>query len=252
MKVYYNELDAPTAGWLSNIIKAGHLKGDFVDGRDIRTVTGADLADYGRAHFFAGIGGWELALSIAGWPPDWEVWTGSCPCQPFSLAGKQKQTADERDLWPDFFRLISERRPSAVFGEQVDNKHGRKWLARLRADLEGIGYAVGDASLNSAGVGAFQVRQRLYWVADAAGERGRRRSEMAQPGGAKLGGSSKNLLLGPRPDHRGSSSALAVSDVCSPSHGIPARVGRLRGYGNAIDPEVAAGFVKAFLSAVPA
>ena len=246
---FYNEIDPFAAQWLRNLGAANHITPGVVDERSIKDLTGADLAGVRRAHFFAGIGGWDLALRLAGWPDDAEVWTGSCPCQPYSLAGKQKRTADERDLWPDFFRLISERRPSTILGEQVDNTHGREWLTRLRSDLEGIGYAVGDASLNSAGVGAFQVRQRLYWVADTAGAGRCGGATVAQPGGAELGGPGPHLLPGPRPDHRGGSSTLAVSDVCSPSYGIPGRVGRLRGYGNAIDPEVAAGFVGAYMSA---
>lgn len=249
MSVYYNEFNTATAKWLHNLCRTRAINYGTVDGRDIRKIKHEELARYWRVHFFAGIGGWDLALDLAGWPKDREVWTGSCPCQPFSMAGKKRGYADERDLWPYLFRLISERRPTTVFGEQVDNKYGREWLSRLRSDLEGIGYAVGDASVNSAGVGAFQVRQRLYWVAntESPGRCGGVPVEEAR--GTESGGSGKNLLFGSRPDHRGSSSTLAVGDVCAPSNGIPARMGRLRGYGNAIDPEVAAMFIRAFMEA---
>ncbi len=106
-------------------------------------------------------------------PEDRLVWTGSCPCQPFSCAGKQKGTQDERHLWPEFRRLITECHPPIIFGEQVASKLGREWLAGVRADLEALGYAVGAADLCAAGATAPHLRQRLYWVADAnGGQRG--------------------------------------------------------------------------------
>ena len=163
---YYNEFESFPAQWLRNLGAAGQIPKGVVDERSIRDVRGADLAGFRQAHFFAGIGGWPLALRLAGWPDDEEVWTGSCPCQPFSTAGKRGGTADSRHLWPDFFRLIAERKPTVVFGEQVASKAGRAWLAGVRSDLEALGYAVGSADLCAAGVGAPHIRQRLFWVAD--------------------------------------------------------------------------------------
>ncbi len=93
------------------------------------------------------------------------VWTGSCPCQPFSCAGKGLGTADERHLWPEFKRLIDQCRPPIVFGEQVASAAGRLWLAGVRTDLERMGYAVGASDICAAGIGAPHIRQRLYWVA---------------------------------------------------------------------------------------
>ena len=169
MKTYYNEFDKNAAEWLRNLGAAGEISQGEVDERSIKAVAGADLAGFRRAHFFAGIGGWDLALRLAGWPEDKEAWTGSCPCQPYSSAGKQKGDADERNLWPDFFRLIAERRPQYVFGEQVASaiKHG--WIDRVQADLEGIGYSVGYAVLGAHSVGANHIRQRLYWGAALEG-----------------------------------------------------------------------------------
>jgi DNA (cytosine-5)-methyltransferase 1 len=144
----------------------GHLQGEV----RCEDITDPLWHDGGRrTHFFCGIGGWELALNMAGWPADRPVWTGSCPCQPFSSAGKRRGTDDERHLWPAFFSLIAEHRPATVFGEQVAGRAGLEWLARVRADLEGIGYAVGAADLCAACVGAPHIRQRLFWVADAQG-----------------------------------------------------------------------------------
>ncbi|WP_148294198.1 DNA cytosine methyltransferase, partial [Azospirillum sp. B506] len=143
MAVYYNEFDPFAAQWLRNLIDAGLIPAGDVDERSILDVRSADLAGYTQCHFFVGIGGWPLALRLAGWPDDRPVWTGSCPCQPLSSAGKRKGHADERHLWPAFFGLIAECRPATVSGEQVASKDGREWFAAVRADLETLGYAVG-------------------------------------------------------------------------------------------------------------
>lgn len=124
MSAYYNEIDPFAAQWLRELIKAGHIAPGEVDTRSIENVAADDLAGFTQCHFFAGIGTWSYALRCAGWPDDRPVWTGSCPCQPFSAAGKRKGTADERHLWPSFFRLISQCRPDVIFGEQVAALHG--------------------------------------------------------------------------------------------------------------------------------
>lgn len=165
---YYNEIDQFAADWLRSLIAAGHIAPGEVDTRSIADVQPEDVKGFTQAHFFAGIAGWSYALRLAGWPDDVPVWTGSCPCQPFSTAGKKRGTEDERHLWPQFARLIAECNPPTVFGEQVASKAGRTWLSGVRADLEAMGYAVGAADLCAAGVGAPHIRQRLWWVADAA------------------------------------------------------------------------------------
>jgi DNA (cytosine-5)-methyltransferase 1 len=167
MSVYYNEFEPFAAQWLRELMADGLIAQGEVDERSILDVRPADLRGYDQCHFFAGIGGWSYALRLAGWPDDRPVWTGSCPCQPLSSAGKQKGHADERHIWPAFYELIAECRPSTVFGEQVASKDGREWLAGVRADLEDARYAVGAADLCAAGVGAPHIRQRLFWVADA-------------------------------------------------------------------------------------
>ncbi len=146
----------------------------LVDERSIEEVQPQDLAEFAQCHFFAGIGGWSLALRTAGWPDDSAVWTGSCPCQSFSASGKRAGFGDKRHLWPAWFRLIRECRPDTIFGEQVASNDGLAWLDIVSADLEGAGYAVGAADLCAAGVGAPHIRQRLYFVADALQNRTRR------------------------------------------------------------------------------
>jgi DNA (cytosine-5)-methyltransferase 1 len=168
LAAYYNERDPYAAQWLRNLIAAGHIAPGDVDDRSIEDVRPSDLIGYEQCHFFAGIGVWSHALRRAGWPDDRPVWTGSCPCQPFSAAGKRGGTADERHLWPHWFHLIQHGKPRGVpvFGEQVASKDGLAWLDLVHADLEGQGYAVRALDLCAAGVGAPHIRQRLYFVAD--------------------------------------------------------------------------------------
>lgn len=166
MTAYYNEIEPYAVQWLRNLIDAGLIAKGHVDDRDIRDVTPGDLAGYTQCHFFAGIGGWSLALRQAGWPDDKPVWTGSCPCQPFSAAGKGAGFTDERHVWPDWFHLISVCKPSAIYGEQVASPDGLNWFDLVRADLEAAGYAVAGADLCAAGIGAPHIRQRLYWAAN--------------------------------------------------------------------------------------
>jgi DNA (cytosine-5)-methyltransferase 1 len=305
---YYNENDPRAAAWLRELIKDGHIANGIVDERSIKDVQPNDLIDFTQCHFFAGIGGWSYALRLAGWPDSRPVWTGSCPCQPFSDAGQKGGTEDKRHLWPDFFRLIRKHRPATVFGEQVASKDGLAWLDIVSADLESENYAVGAVDLCAAGVEAPHIRQRLWFVADANGsdasaerqQHGRelrfepadggavqladsksngRRQERADAGrqsqgnskegrsarpessrviGALVNSESEQARLSGRPWFpRGADSAdwiECIDDKWRPvepgtfplAHGIPARMGRLRGYGNAIVPQVAAEFVMAY------
>lgn len=167
---YYNEIDPFAAQWLRNLIAGGHIAPGEVDERSIEDVTPDDLRGFTQCHFFAGIGVWSHSLRLAGWPDDKPVWTGSCPCQPFSAAGKGDGFADERHLWPHFFHLISERRPQHVFGEQVASGNANTWFDLVQADLEGMGYAFGLVPFAAAGVGAPHIRERAYWVAHAGSE----------------------------------------------------------------------------------
>lgn len=167
---YYNEFDPKAAGWLRSLISAGLIPEGVVDERSITEVQPADLMGYVQHHFFAGIGGWSLALRLAGWPAGRRVWTGSCPCQPFSTAGKRKGKEDERHLWPVWFDLIrgynaiSQREPVPVFGEQVASAIRHGWLDGVCGDMEGENYTVGHAVLGAHSLGAPHIRQRLYWV----------------------------------------------------------------------------------------
>ena len=271
---YYNEFDGFAASWLRELIADGLIAPGDVDERSIVDVSADDLRGFTQCHFFAGIGGWSYALRLAGWDDDRPVWTGSCPCQPLSSAGQQRGHADSRHLWPSFFKLIAECRPATVFGEQVASKLGREWFAAVRLDKEDLGYACGAADLCAASVGAPHIRQRLWWVgyADGTGRETRdtqpigdeaRPSELAQPSShGRLGHAESTRLEGlawndgkERVSNSWASSKLidcadGKSRLVEPgifplAHGIPNRVGVLRGAGNAIVPQVAAEFIRA-------
>lgn len=338
MSAYYNEFDPAAAAWLRELIANNLIAPGDVDTRSIKDVSADDLRRYDQCHFFAGIGIWSHALRRAGWEDGRRVWTGSCPCQPFSPAGKGLGFEDPRHLWPDWFRLIAECRPDRIFGEQSANAGA--WLDLVRADLEARSYAFASVDIPAAGFeqGA-HIRQRFYWVADA--DPAERWADMAprdfrdwpkagriegygepRAGGAAGGlghaggvGSTTNsrdirevlglqegqrpehgaavpggpgaahgmgyhhhhpgLALGSgRPDERG---ALRVEGPAFGASGSllgcdwllchdarirpveagtfplaatdPSRLGRLRGYGNALDAEAAVNFIGAFMDA---
>jgi DNA (cytosine-5)-methyltransferase 1 len=170
MTAYYNENDKQTCAWLRELIKQNLIAPGDVDERDIRDVKADELIRYAQIHFFAGIGVWSYALRNAGWPDDRPVLTGSCPCQPFSSAGKKDGTKDKRHLWPEMFRLIAglpkSKRPPTIFGEQVAQKAGQAWFDAVQADLARENYAAGLVVFPACSVGAPHLRQRLYWFAD--------------------------------------------------------------------------------------
>lgn len=165
----YNEIEDYAADWIENLIALGCVAPGIVDRRSIEDVRPDDYRGFRQVHLFAGIGVWSYALRRVGVPDDAEVWTGSCPCQPFSAAGQGKGMADERHLWPAFYHLIRERRPRRVFGEQVASKDGLGWLDTLQADLEAAGYACWAVDTCSAGSGAPHIRQRLRIAAEDMG-----------------------------------------------------------------------------------
>lgn len=183
MAAYYNEFDPNAAAWLRELISAGLIAPGDVDERSISDVSPDDVRGYTQCHWFAGVGGWSIALRMAGWGDDRPVWTGSCPCQPFSAAGKRKGVADERHLWPEMFRLIRECRPAVTLGEQVEAAVRLGWVDGVRADLEGEGYAFGFHVLGAHSVGAPHIRQRIFWVAESTSARFTRAGQGASPDG---------------------------------------------------------------------
>jgi DNA (cytosine-5)-methyltransferase 1 len=247
MSAIYNEIEPYACDWLESLIAKGHIANGRVERRSIRELQPSDVGGGGQRHFFAGIGLWSHALRLAGVPDDASVWTGSCPCQPFSVASVARRgTDDERHLWPEWFRLIRECRPAVVFGEQVANGGGLGWLDGVFSDLEGAGYACAAADLCAAGVGAPHVRQRLYFMAHASGAR------LAGPLSARCGVCEPARATPTIGSDNGVASWLRVHADQVPTEsadGFPRPVGFVRACGNAIVPQVAATFIRAALEA---
>lgn len=331
MVAYYNEIDPHAAQHLRNLIDAGHIAPGVVDTRSIEDVTPNDLTGFNQCHFFAGVGGWSLALRRAGWPDSRPAWTASCPCQPFSAAGKGLGFADERHLWPSAHWLVGQRRPVVVFGEQSGSADANDWIDLVQADVEALGYAFGAVAFPSASIGAPHQRDRAYWVADADCQQWERCGEFQPTGGGKPSDSGVISWLAHTNNHRQQSGCgdwcggqcTKEGDYAGPccqigsmadtdgngregrlsgrtdaereaingqagrggpaggagpvngfwrdadwlycrdgkwrpvrpgsfplADGVPARVGRLRAYGNAINIEAAAAFIKSYMTAV--
>lgn len=252
MTAYYNDNNLFVSNWLQQLITAGRLPRGVVDNRPIGEVRSSDVLNYTQCHFFAGVGGWPEALRLAGWPENEPVWTGSCPCQPFSNAGSRRGDSDERNCWPDFYRLIAECEPPIVFGEQVASPAGRVWMSGIRTSLEDTGYAVGIADLCAAGVGSPQLRQRLFWVAYADGWKPS--NAKIQPG-REHRQQSENRILSFWGDYQWLECNDGFARRIEPGvlplvDGVPSRLDKLHGYGNAIVPEVAAVFIRSVLDVV--
>lgn len=281
---YYNEIDPKAAAWLRELINRDLIAPGVVDERSIEDVVPSDLKGFTQCHFFAGIGGWSYALRLAGWPDDKPVWTGSCPCQPFSTAGKGAGFNDERHLWPAWFHLIKQCKPKQIFGEQSASKDALEWLDLVSGDLEGEGYTVGAIDICSAGFTDADIRQRLYWMGDSEGQRCRETrllgsrppqrladaSAVSRMEHAKLSAKERQQQHGwkvvseQETERLGLPGSLGWVDrpvewvSCADGfhrpvergtfpldYGIPANVVRLRGYGNAINPYAAKTFIEA-------
>jgi DNA (cytosine-5)-methyltransferase 1 len=101
---------------------------------------------------------------------DIDIITGGYPCQPFSVAGKQRAEKDPRHLWPEMFRLIKECRPTWVIGENVSG-HIKLGLDTVISDLESEGYSTRTFNIPASGVGALHQRQRI-WIISHTNEHG--------------------------------------------------------------------------------
>lgn len=251
MTVFYNEIDPYCAQWLRNLIDANLIAPGVVDERSIEDIRPSDLDGYTQCHFFAGIGVWSYALRLAGVAESEPVWTGSCPCQPFSIAAvawERKQFEDERHLWPVWSELIAAKRPERIFGEQVSGRPGLEWFDIVANDLENEDYAVASAVL-PARTFADHIRYRQFFTAYSMcqGWSGYQHVERIPEPAQKALPFTSHAYLGIR-------RALA-SDYFNLLSGDDVTVGvercATKGYGNAIVAKVAAEFIKAALTAKP-
>jgi DNA (cytosine-5)-methyltransferase 1 len=211
-----------------------------VDERSIEDIEPDELRGYRRCHFFAGIGGWPLALRLAEAPDDLECWTASCPCQPFSAQGSRAGIADERHLWPAYFHLAGQRRPLFQWGEQVEAAIAHGWLDLVRVDLEGEDFAFWPQGLPAACVGAPHNRPRLFWAATDTERDEQSRSQSRRWAAGRVGRIEQSI-----PWHEPWQSALSRFRVLG--DGLPRNVDATDAARNAIVPQVAARFIEATL-----
>lgn len=222
---------------------------------------------------FSGIGGLDLGLERAGWTCRWQVeidpfcqrvlakhWpdvprygdittltgaeleqkvdliAGGFPCQPVSEAGQRRGPDDARWLWPDFARIVGRLRPRFVLVENVPGLRDRG-MGEVLGELARLGFDAEWDSLPAAAVGARHLRERVFIFAAA---RTMVNAELldarhvACPEEVRGWTSVSRVRLGL------SRGAWAVEpDVGRVAYGVPARVDRLRGLGNAVVPQVA-------------
>ena len=216
-----------------------------------------------------------------------ELITGGYPCQPFSLAGKRQGAADDRHLWPELRRVVEAARPSWVLCENVVG-HVTLGLDEVLSDLDSIGYSCLSLVIPACAVDASHRRPRI-WILAHSNDYTNRANGLAQiekgsvskvdwkAGRSRLlggtGADSEVLADSNGAGVEGSKIAGSVKggraklhkqpcgcrevfcswepepDVGRVAHGIPNRVDRLRGLGNAIVPQVAAEIIRAMMQA---
>jgi DNA (cytosine-5)-methyltransferase 1 len=247
---------------------------------------------------FAGIGGFDLGLERAGMSCAWQVeidpfcqkilakhWPhvpkfgdirnvkketlepvdlicGGFPCQPHSLAGKRKGSADDRDLWPEYRRLIDELRPRWVIGENVPGIR-TTILDQVLSDLENLNYSTGALIIPACAFDAPHRRERVFVLAHSIGERCGGRGNGDEAGndgpvqierprsrdeqGILADAERTGLEVGNwiRKQSRQTRSSAFVGSwwkveppVGRVVDGVPGRVDRIRSLGNAVVPQV--------------
>lgn len=237
---YYNDIDPYAQAAIRALIENELIPNGDVDGRSIEDVTPSDISGYTQCHFFAGVAGWPLALALAGVSPSTKLWTGSCPCQPFSAAGDGHGFADKRHLWPSWYWLIEQCKPPIVFGEQVASKLASAWVDLVHADMEALGYAFGCVPFTAAGVGALHVRERNYWFARSAANTKWNEQPRQEPCGGQAGrmGRVEQSVPWNEPWQSALSRFRALGD------GLPRCVAASDLARNAIVPQQAAAFIR--------
>jgi DNA (cytosine-5)-methyltransferase 1 len=221
---------------------------------------------------FAGIGGLDLGLERAGMECVWQVeiddyctkilekhWpdvrryrdvkevgsnlepvdliAGGFPCQPHSVAGKRRGAADDRNLWPEYLRVIRETKPRYILAENVPGII-TTYLDTVLSDLEGEGYTCATFNIPACGFDAPHRRERIFIVAYATSKRP---SGQRQHGGRvhKKADTNREADRFIGCSQAKESHWHTEPDVGRVAHGVPSRVDRLRGLGNAVVPQVA-------------
>lgn len=199
-----------------------------------------------------------------------DVVCGGFPCQPHSVAGRRQASADDRDLWPEVVRCLREVRPRWFVGENVpgllSSESGRFFGTVLR-DLAACGFDVEWDCLPASAVGAPHRRDRVWIVAHAHGigsDAGRQRAwldsewrghhaeecreDVADTHSQRLEGrtrivmrecASERIIGARRASELAGHQWEPEPNVGRVADGVPNRVDRLRGLGNAIVPQIA-------------
>jgi len=240
---------------------------------------------------FAGIGGFDLGLERAGMICKWQVeidpycnkilekhWPnvkryediktvgsleyvdlicGGFPCQPFSQAGKQKGHEDDRYLWPEMLRVITQARPAWILGENVAGIVGLA-LDRVLLDLENTGYTTRTFIIPACAVDARHRRDRVWIVANRTDSRTqsvRGWQDSVSEDVANADNLSGRIVTQPNERRLSQGNGktgcqwLPEPDVGRVAHGIPRRVDRLKGLGNAVVPQIVEVIGKAIIKA---
>lgn len=174
-----------------------------------------------------------------------DILTGGFPCQPWSVAGRRGGKDDARFLWPEMLRVIDEIEPAGIVGENVSGS--RELVDEICAALEHRGYETEPISIEAAGVGAKHIRERFWFIAY---------TDRLRLQGSQLGLSQdkreRNINAAVLPSLSLQPTRfeddLPEPYVIGGSDGIPNRVDRIKGLGNAIVPQVAYEIFKAIAS----
>ena len=160
-----------------------------------------------------------------------DVVVGGVPCQPASVAGKRKGTADDRWLWPQAFRIVEAVKPTWCLFENVSGlltlENGLVF-ENLLLELESKGYEVQSFIIPACAVGAWHRRDRIWIVAHS-------KSKGLEGG---IGGKGKTLS-GLRQSNPWAENWIEVATrLCGSNDGVPNRVDRLKSLGNAVVPQI--------------
>lgn len=216
----------------------------------------------------------ELANDPDGLIPDCDIITAGYPCQPFSVAGQRRGAEDDRHIWPHIFSIIQRKRPSWCVFENVYG-HVSMGLDEVLSDLEGEGYATRPFIIPACAVDALHRRDRVWIISrnlansdnarqsasqgdweDCRDKQGNNTRRSGQNVADTAGKRQQRSRLHARPQHRAQNKNgetnradnscqrdaqfwLPEPAVGRVANGIPKRVDRLRGLGNAIVPQIA-------------
>ena len=180
-----------------------------------------------------------------------DILTGGFPCQPYSAAGKRKGKEDDRHLWPEMLRTISEIKPRYIVGENVFgllNWGGGLVFDEVCAEMENLGYQVAPIVIPAVAVNAPHKRDRVWFVAHSNTTGLHKQYIPTKP-------KEKVSCCWPFDANGGFASFPIESPICSGDDGIPARLDgitfsswknqSIKGFGNAIVPQVAFEIFKA-------